>query len=110
MTIGKPKFIELDRDFVSLDAARRYGLDDLDMLGLLGSSALKWADLLERKRVVVLAGAESGKTQEFRERVSVLRGAGSFAQFLTIERLASDGVEASLNITERGTARSLAGK
>ena len=101
MTPDKPKFIELNRDFVSLDAARRYGLEDLDMLGLLGSKSLKWSALLDRTRVVVLAGAESGKTQEFRERVAALREAGSFAQFLTIERLAGDGVEASLNISER---------
>lgn len=101
MSMDENSYIELDRDFVPLDVGRRYRIDDLEILDMFGSRALKWNALLHHDRVVVLAGAESGKTREFRERVRGLREEGRFAQYVTIERLAKDGLDAAMNLQER---------
>ena len=48
---------------------------------------MDWGGLLERKRVVLLAEALSGKSEEFRHAASSLRAKGSFAFDTTVENL-----------------------
>ena len=58
---------------------------------------LTWGQLLERRRVVILAEAESGKTCELRERAKQLTESGTFAFFVPIERLVGDPLEQILS-------------
>ncbi|HEX5872508.1 MAG TPA: hypothetical protein VFY65_18895, partial [Longimicrobium sp.] len=79
--------VDLDRHFVPLrpdvealdwgaEMGRRYG-------GWLG-----WDELLTKRRVVLLAEARSGKTEEFRMRAAALRDSGMAGFFLRVEDLA----------------------
>lgn len=79
--------IDLNRTFVPLDPdsepfdwgpemGRKYG-------GWLG-----WDELITHRRVVLLAEANSGKTEEFRLRVAELRRRGMAAFFVRVEDLA----------------------
>lgn len=79
--------VDLDRHFVPLrpdvealdwgaEMGRRYG-------GWLG-----WDELLTKRRVVLLAEARSGKTEEFRMRAAALRDSGKAGFFLRVEDLA----------------------
>ena len=55
-----------------------------------------WPELRQYHRVVLLAEASSGKTEEFRNQVTVLRAEGQAAFFVRIEELADEGFEATL--------------
>ena len=94
-------FVELDRDFIRLQADQPYRAETFADFGFLSSRDLKWHDLIEEERVVVLAEAQSGKSEEFRQRVKRLRREGHFSLFLTIERLAQNGLEDSLGLDDR---------
>lgn len=93
-------FIELDRDFVPLDADQSYRAEVFDGLRLSSWSGLKWPALLEHERVVVLAEAASGKSEEFRQRCASIRKAGGFSLYLPIERLEKNGLVGSLGVVD----------
>lgn len=92
------QFIELERtfgppekeedDYSYLLASRRF------------SGKKSWADLLEYSRVVVLASAGSGKTEEFKQKAKQLRKQGSLGLFFAIEELADQSVENCLSKSE----------
>jgi hypothetical protein len=94
------KFVELDRGFLPLGK----GDDPETEIGHFWShkysGALYWSELRQYPRVVLLAEASSGKTQEFRNQVDVLRGEGHAAFFVRIEELAEEGFEAALDPTD----------
>jgi hypothetical protein len=94
-------FVELDRDFVPLEANRAYRLEELEAFSLFGSRQLKWTDLLAEDRVVVLASAASGKSEEFRNRAKEIRLRGDFALYSPIERIAEHGLGAAINVADR---------
>lgn len=94
-------FIELDRDFIALDAERAYNAEVLAAFKGFTWRGLKWPDLLSLDRVVVLAEASTGKTAEFRHRAELLRQEGGFGIYLPIERLERNGLEGSLGRDER---------
>jgi hypothetical protein len=93
-------FVELDRDFVRLQANQPYGAETVG-LEFFRSRDLKWPDLLAAERVVVLAEAQSGKSEEFRQQVARLRSQNRFALFLTVERLAQNRLEDLLGLEDR---------
>lgn len=69
------------------------GLSD----GLLG-----WSDLLAKRRVVILAEAGSGKTEELKERARLQTIAGNFAFYATVQDVGRDGLDTALRPADRG--------
>lgn len=83
-------FIELDRTFRDLAVSDEDG-DNAKMVRLFAREAsTHWADLLAEPRVVVLAEAGSGKTEEIRHICLRQRGEGKPAFFLRIEHVIDD--------------------
>src|SRR6185437_11386405 len=81
-------FVPLDRRFAVLPEG--LGNQELvDQLPLLASRSWSWEELLQQRRVVLLAEARSGKTWELRERAGQLRDAGKAAFFIPLDLLAS---------------------
>jgi hypothetical protein len=91
-------FVDLKRYFVPV---REDQETDLNVGGVWGpqvSGWLSWNDLKLRRRVILLAEAYSGKTEEFRHQCEVLRAEDKPAFFLRIEDL------------DRGTEQALDGQ
>jgi hypothetical protein len=80
-------FVDLKRSFVPVNKDEEANLSIGDQWGQRYAGWLSWAGLLERKRVVLLAEALSGKSDEFKHTASGLRAKGSFAFDTTIENL-----------------------
>lgn len=57
-----------------------------------------WQELLQMPRVIVLAEAGTGKTEEFRETARRLRREGKAAFFCAIEELVSEGIERAFDV------------
>jgi len=88
-------FVELDRHFVAVAKDKEPVLN----AGSWGRKYLgwkSWPDLLAHRRVVLLAEASSGKTEEFQHQQQMLEAAGKAAFFMRIEELADQGFEAAL--------------
>lgn len=82
-------FIDLDRTFTKILMDGDVS-DDTDLSSRHGRSGdLRWPDLLNHKRVVLLSEAGSGKTAEIRNAASRLRADGKTAFFLRIENVVS---------------------
>lgn len=83
-------FIELNRTFRDLAVSDEDG-DNAKMVSLFAREAsTQWADLLAEPRVIVLAEAGSGKTEEIRHICLRQRGEGKPAFFLRIEHVMDD--------------------
>ncbi|MGY4661157.1 hypothetical protein ACVWZ9_001951 [Pseudomonas chlororaphis] len=85
MTGHLDAFIPLERTFskIILDSDVS---DDADLSASPGrQGALQWSDLLSHHRVILLSEAGSGKTEEIRNVVRLLRSEGKSAFFLRIE-------------------------
>ena len=83
------KFSQLNRSFIPVNRSE----DTSEWGGVWGHKYggwLDWPELLEKPRVVLLAEASSGKTEEFRSRVVMLKQAGKTGFFLRVEDL-TDG-------------------
>lgn len=89
-------FVELDRCFVPIAKDQEPSLDIGRMWGRKVAGWLNWPDLHKYRRVVLLAEASSGKTEEFRNQRDQLNGAGKLAFFVRIEELADQGFVATL--------------
>jgi hypothetical protein len=97
-------FVELNRCFVPLRKDQEPILD-VGIWGRKYGGWIDWPQLLEYRRVVLLAEASSGKTEEFRSRQQRLSAGGKPAFFVRIEELAELGFEAAL---EPSSAKSFA--
>ncbi|MGE0854154.1 MAG: hypothetical protein AB7O44_31850 [Hyphomicrobiaceae bacterium] len=62
---------------------------------------MSWDDLLKRRRVVVLAEAGSGKTEELKEQARLQTVAGRFAVYARLQEVAEDGVSGALRPADR---------
>ncbi len=85
------EFIELNRSFAPIPKDYSFKEEDYEselFFGLLEPK--KWKDLLILPRVVILAEAGAGKTEEMRATSNKLRGGGKKAFFLRLEHLHSD--------------------
>src|SRR6185312_10691148 len=83
-------FIELDRTFRDLAISDDEG-DEAKMVRLWGrETPTRWADLLTEPRVIILAEAGSGKTEEIRHVCRRQRRDGTPAFFLRIEHVVED--------------------
>jgi hypothetical protein len=79
--------IELNRVFAPIKSDTEQ-FDWGAELGRKYGGWLGWDELITHQRVVLLAEANSGKTEEFRLRVAVLRNRGDAAFFVRVEDLA----------------------
>lgn len=94
------KYVELHRTFLPVD-------DDQDLQASYRfqwdkeiGGWLDWNDIFDKHRVVLLAEAESGKTEEFWAATQRLRNDGKAAFFVRIEDLADDGFEKCIGASE----------
>ena len=87
------EFIELQRRFRRVNDAE---LEDTESFiywdGQGFGPGMGWSELLEHRRIVLLAEAGAGKTTEMEERVNRLVQEGRFAFFLPLESLDKDPV------------------
>jgi hypothetical protein len=90
-------FIELDRSFAPLSKNQEASLDVGRFWGGRYSGWLQWDELRNRRRVILLAEAASGKTEEFRNQCKIIQESGKPAFFLRIEELADRDTEAALD-------------
>lgn len=67
----------------------------------LSDGMLGWSDLLKKRRVVILAEAGSGKTEELKEQARLQTAAGKFAFFATVQDVGRDGLENALRLADR---------
>lgn len=99
-------FVDLDRQFIPLKRDAEPAPEWGAYWGRKYGGWLDWQSLLTHWRVVLLAEALSGKTQEFQHRVTELRQANKLAFFASIEDLADDRFESALEDAQRDAFRS----
>src|SRR3954470_12480018 len=94
------EFIDLQRRFRPATTED----DERPFRGLFGDS-LKldgtWSDLLQKRRVIILAEAGSGKSSEFERQAQTLRGEGKFAFYASVRDVAQSGLESALPAAHR---------
>lgn len=95
-------YIDLNRTFWPVKDESDYDPDSFRYHSAFGMKVDGWPELLQNKRIVILAKAGAGKTAELRETARRLRGEGKAAFFFRIEELAESDVsdafeEGSLN-------------
>lgn len=84
------KFIELHRTFRDLPKEANES-DDTDFSQWLPTDKrLRWPDLIQERRLVILSEAGSGKTTEIRNIAHSLRNQGKSAFFLRLEHVAEE--------------------
>ncbi|WP_312807211.1 hypothetical protein [Comamonas sp.] len=79
-------FIQLDRSFRILADDSATAISD-DATLIPSAASLKWADLLNLRRSVILSEAGAGKTVEIRQAARSLREVGKAAFFLRLEHI-----------------------
>jgi hypothetical protein len=99
-------FVDLNRLFIPLKRDTDATLEWGPSWGRKYGGWLDWNGVLESWRVVLLAEALSGKTEEFQNRVSALREAEKPAFFASIENLADERFESALDDAQRQALRS----
>jgi hypothetical protein len=92
-------YVDLKRNFVPVAEDAETDLAIGSLWGRKYGGWLDWPELLDHARVVLLAEAQSGKTEEFKHAAAGLRDGGRTAFYATIEQLA-DG-RFSLSPAER---------
>ncbi|MGO1078147.1 hypothetical protein [Inquilinus sp. CA228] len=95
-------FVELNRWFVPIGRDEEPNIDIGLTWGRKIGGWLNWQELRERRRVVLLAEALSGKSEEFRNQAEILAVAGEAAFYLRIEELADQGFDAALEPSTAG--------
>ena len=93
-------FIELNRQFVTWDDKDAVEAETRFLMGRLNGS-LDWPMLLEKHRVVILAEAGSGKSEELTARAELQRNAGSYAFYTTVQEVAREGLPVCLSAEGR---------
>ncbi len=94
---GPMAHVELGRLFALVDKDKEIPLETPSSWGRKIYGFMGWSELLALPRVVLLAEAGSGKTEEFQARCWALQGEGRPAFFVRVEDLADDGLDASLD-------------
>jgi len=91
-------FIDLKRQFVEW-RERDGELSDPELYLRFGfeDKSKGWPDLCELHRVVVLAEAGSGKTDELKEQARRLSANGAFAFYATVQDVGREGLESSVD-------------
>jgi len=90
------EYIELKRRFALIGKDDESNLEVGRFWGSEIAGWLDWPNLLERRRVALLAEATSGKTEEFRHQAASLAEQGRAGFYVRIEDLADDGFASAL--------------
>ncbi len=91
------RFVDLNRSFAPIPKDRKFTEDDYDLsISFRLLETKQWSDLLQLRRVIILAEAGAGKTEEIRATAEGLRNAGNKTFFFRLEHLTS--FEASFEI------------
>jgi hypothetical protein len=98
-----PPPIPLDRRFFEWEEKEHDALSDPDLLSRFGISdgAKSWDDLLKRRRVVILAEAGSGKTEEMKEQARRLNADDKTAFYATVQDVGHLGLANALSGADR---------
>ena len=85
------KYIDLNRSFAPIPKDHEFNEEEQELAFSFGFSGLsekqKWNQLLQLHRVVILAEAGAGKTEEIRAATERLRNEGKKAFFFRLEHL-----------------------
>ncbi|GAB4223499.1 MAG: hypothetical protein Tsb005_18770 [Gammaproteobacteria bacterium] len=99
--VSNNNYIELNRTFYEISKDYTHNADDdLDLsefVALKTGDEISWQELLEKRRIVLLAEAGSGKTTEIKHAAINLRDDDKFAFFLRLENI-PDNFEDSFEI------------
>jgi hypothetical protein len=90
----------LNRRFIRWDSEDASAVDMHVMFGS-DRSSYDWSQVLEHHRVVILAEAGSGKTEELRERARLLTESQKFAFYATVQDVGRDGLDLALSSAHR---------
>jgi hypothetical protein len=90
-------FVQINRHFVPLKKDEELNVEIGRLWGYGRADWLDWAALVTKRRVILLAEAQSGKSAEFRAQADALTNEGHAAFIVSIEDLADDGLEDSLD-------------
>lgn len=83
-------FVDLDRKFNRVTNREGYDSDISDFSLFSGVDTKSWEQLYESSRVIILAEAGAGKTEEIRNQASKLKSCGEYSFFLRLEDINSD--------------------
>ena len=92
-------FVQLDRHFVPWDDQEPSQVETRLLMGRLNGE-LDWPQLLQKSRVVILAEAGAGKSDELRAKAASQKGAGEFAFYVTVQDVARDGLSGALDVDD----------
>ena len=90
-------YVDLNRHFLPIKKDEEIDFEFTRIWGKRIGGLLDWNDLLNKKRVVLLAEALSGKTEEFKNNSQKLLTDRKASFFISIEELADEGFEQSLD-------------
>jgi hypothetical protein len=95
--------IPLDRQFIEWRHTETNELSDPDVLSRLGlgDNAKTWGDLLKRRRVVILAEAGSGKSEELKGQALRLAADSKLAFYTTVQDVGREGLENAIAARDR---------
>jgi hypothetical protein len=93
-------FIQLNRQFVAWGDEDPADAETRFLMGRLNGS-LDWPQLLKKHRVVILAEAGSGKSEELTAQAKLQRNAGNYAFCTTVQEVARDGLPGCLDAEDR---------
>lgn len=100
MVIAGPEvdteYVGIERVFAPLRPDEVVTAEQVESWGGRYFGALGWTELLQSHRVVVLAEAGAGKTEEFRARARDKAKSGGFGFFATIDQIAKESFSVSL--------------
>jgi hypothetical protein len=92
--------VPLNRRFVEWNEKEPTDPEFRQAMGL-GEGGVGWDELLEKRRVVILAEAGSGKSTEMAERARLTAAGGRFAFHATVAEVGRDGLEDALSSAGR---------
>ena len=93
--------IDIQRRFRNLTDNELEDIEDLAALGEIGNGfSIGWPELLNHRRVILLAEAGSGKTTEMGEQAKRLVGEGRFAVFIPLESLNNEHLVDLLSVAD----------
>ncbi len=110
-TRSKPSaFIQLNRQFIEWHDTEVDELSNPEVLIRFGiHRGMSWDDVLKRRRVVILAEAGSGKTEELKSQARRLASNGEFAFYTTVQDVAREGLANAITSEDRAKLRAWQG-